>query len=74
MNVRDVIARTFEARGPRAAVTKPPGFAAQEWVLSVVRQAFDVGAVFRDSTSSLEGDMVWTYGNKPRITVGPRNM
>ncbi|RYX83817.1 hypothetical protein EON83_12780 [bacterium] len=31
-------------------------------------QAFDVGAVFRDSYSSLEGDMTWTYGNKPRIT------
>jgi len=30
---------------------------------------FAVGAVFRDSQSSLEGDMTWTYGKKPRITV-----
>lgn len=32
-------------------------------------EAFDVGAVFRDSQSSLEGDMTWTYGQKPRITA-----
>ncbi len=32
-------------------------------------EAFDVGAVFRDSQSSLEGDMTWTYGQKPRLTA-----
>jgi len=31
--------------------------------------AFDVGALFRQSQSSLEGDMTWTYGPKPRLTV-----
>lgn len=31
--------------------------------------AFDVGAVFRQSQSSLEGEMTWTYGPKPRLTV-----
>ncbi len=31
--------------------------------------AFDVGAVFRKSQSSREGDMTWTYGPKPRLTV-----
>ncbi|MBV9866255.1 MAG: hypothetical protein JO316_12955 [Abitibacteriaceae bacterium] len=30
---------------------------------------FDVGAVFRQSQSSLEGDMIYTYGKKPRLTV-----
>ncbi|RYX83818.1 hypothetical protein EON83_12785 [bacterium] len=28
---------------------------------------FDVGATFRASQSSIEGDMAWTYGKKPRI-------
>ncbi|MGB3652520.1 MAG: hypothetical protein WBA41_15055 [Rivularia sp. (in: cyanobacteria)] len=32
-------------------------------------QTFDVGAVFRKSVSSLEGEMNWTYGKKPQITV-----
>lgn len=30
---------------------------------------FDHGAVFRHCTSSLEGEMHWTYGLKPRIVV-----
>ena len=30
---------------------------------------FPPGALFRDSESSLEGDMTWTYGKKPRVTV-----
>ncbi len=30
-------------------------------------QTFDIGARFRQSRSSLEGSMVWTYGKKPRI-------
>ena len=30
---------------------------------------FDVGAVFRASQSSLEGDMTWTFGKKPRVTA-----
>jgi len=32
-------------------------------------RAFDVGSVFRDSTSSLDGDMTWTFGLKPRVTA-----
>ncbi len=32
-------------------------------------QAFDVNAAFRQSRSSLEGEMTWTYGPKPRVTV-----
>lgn len=30
---------------------------------------FDVGAVFRDSQSDLDGDMTWTYGLKPHLTA-----
>ncbi len=32
-------------------------------------ETFDAGAVFRDSQSSLESDMTWTYGKKPRLTA-----
>ncbi|MES2465290.1 MAG: glycoside hydrolase [Armatimonadota bacterium] len=32
-------------------------------------RTFDVGSVFRRSTSDLEGDMTYTYGKKPRVTV-----
>ena len=32
-------------------------------------QTFDVGAQFRQSRSDTEGEMTWTYGPKPRITV-----
>ncbi|MBV6623408.1 MAG: hypothetical protein KI793_10800 [Rivularia sp. (in: Bacteria)] len=39
------------------------------YYLKQLSQAFDVGAVFRKSISSLEGEMKWTYGKKPRITV-----
>lgn len=31
--------------------------------------AFGVGAILRQSLSSLEGDMTWTYGKKPRLTA-----
>ena len=33
-------------------------------------QTFDAGAVFRSAQSSLEGDMTWTYGRKPRLMAG----
>ena len=32
-------------------------------------RAFDVGATFRSCQSSLEGGMIWTYGQKPRLTA-----
>ena len=32
-------------------------------------QTFDVGAQFRQSFSDQEGEMLWTYGPKPRVTV-----
>ena len=34
---------------------------------AALSQAFDVGAAFRVSQSSLEGEMTYTYGKKPRI-------
>lgn len=48
-----------------------------EWYLPLLKyhyfkrlsETFDPGAVFRDSQSSLEGGMTWTYGRKPRLTV-----
>lgn len=39
------------------------------YYLEQLSQTFDVGAQFRSSSSSLEGDMDWTYGHKPMITV-----
>lgn len=39
------------------------------YYLKQLSRAFDVGAVLRHSTSSLEGDMAWTVGHKPKITV-----
>ncbi|MBE9004353.1 hypothetical protein IQ259_04730 [Fortiea sp. LEGE XX443] len=39
------------------------------YYLQQLAQTFDVGAVFRKSISSLEKDMTWTYGKKPRIVV-----
>ncbi len=35
----------------------------------LLSQTFDAGAVFRASASNLEGDMTYTFGKKPRITV-----
>lgn len=39
------------------------------WSYQYLSRAFDVGATFRASQSSLERDMVWTYGPKPRLTA-----
>jgi O-glycosyl hydrolase len=37
------------------------------FVYQQLANAFDVGARFRDSQSTLDGDMTWTYGKKPRV-------
>ncbi|HEX8465661.1 MAG TPA: hypothetical protein VF627_13670 [Abditibacterium sp.] len=37
------------------------------FIYQQLAQAFEVGAVFRDTQSSLDGDMTWTYGQKPRL-------
>jgi len=39
------------------------------YLKQLVGQTFDRGAVFRSATSLSEGDMVWTYGQKPSITA-----
>lgn len=39
------------------------------WTYKQLSDTFPVGSVFRHTKSSLEGDMVWTYGKKPRLTV-----
>ena len=50
---------------------------AGDWYLPLLKydyfrrlgRTFDPGASFRDCRSSLEGDMTWTYGRKPRLTA-----
>lgn len=39
------------------------------YYLRRLSQTFDAGAVFRLSQSSLEGDMTYTYGRKPRLNA-----
>ena len=39
------------------------------WTYQQLSDTFSVGSVFRHTKSSLEGDMVWTYGKKPRLTA-----
>ncbi len=39
------------------------------WYYQQLNQTFGVGAKFRDSQSSLDGDMTWTYGVKPHLTA-----
>lgn len=40
------------------------------WTYHQLSTAFDVGATFRYCTSSLDGEMVWTYGKKPHLSAG----
>ena len=39
------------------------------WYYQQLSQTFAVGAKFRHSQSSLDGDMTWTYGVKPHLTA-----
>ncbi len=39
------------------------------YVLKQLSETFDLGAAFRHSRSSLEGEMTYTYGKKPRLTA-----
>ncbi|BCM91780.1 hypothetical protein IAD21_03655 [Abditibacteriota bacterium] len=39
------------------------------WTYHQLSATFDVGATFRYCTSSLDGDMVWTYGKKPHLNA-----
>ncbi|MBA3704943.1 MAG: T9SS type A sorting domain-containing protein [Bacteroidetes bacterium] len=39
------------------------------YYIKQLSQTFDVGSVLRDATSSLEGDMLWTYGSRPQLTA-----
>ena len=39
------------------------------YYLRQLSRAFDVGAVFRHSLSSLDGEMTYTYGRKPRLNA-----
>ncbi len=68
----------FEVNDPRDNATRIIAYEADPFrakrfqKFATYRQlshAFDMGAVFRDSTSSEGGDMTWTYGKKPRLTA-----
>lgn len=52
----------------QAAPLRPVVFQKYFYYRQLAR-TFDVGAAFRQSQSSLEGEMTWTYGPKPRVTV-----
>jgi hypothetical protein len=68
----------FERPDPNDNVTRILAFTAQPLRVTTFHKyftyrqlvrAFDVGATFRDSQSSLDGDMAWTYGKKARVTA-----
>ncbi len=39
------------------------------WVFKQLREVFSDGVVLRDSTSSLDGDMLWSYNKRPHVCV-----
>ena len=68
----------FETDDPKDNATRIISYSAQPFKSTVYQKyytyqqltdTFDVGAIFRASQSSSEGDMTWTYGTKPRVTV-----
>ena len=73
----------FEAPDPKDNATRILSFTSAPLKTTVFQKyfyyqqlsnAFDIGALFRDSKSSLDGDMTWTYGKKPRvIAAGAQN-
>jgi O-glycosyl hydrolase len=52
-----------------AYTLQPPGMTifAKYFYYQQLAHAFDVGAIFRASQSSLEGGMTWSFGKKPRL-------
>jgi len=68
----DNVQRLIEFQPDRAADWYLPFL--KYYYLRRLSQTFDVGAIFRQSQSSLEGDMTYTYGKKPRLNAaGGRN-
>jgi O-glycosyl hydrolase len=65
---RDNATRIIAYNADRPAPLKPTVFQ-KYYTYRQLSGAFDVGATFRDSQSSLDGDMTWTYGQKPRLTA-----
>ncbi len=63
----DNVQRLIEWQPGRAADWYTPLL--KYYYLRRLSETFDVGAVFRHSASSLEGDMTYTYGRKPRLNA-----
>ena len=63
----DNVQRLIEFKPARAADWYLPFL--KYYYLRRLSQTFDVGTVFRQSQSSLEGDMPYTYGKKPRLNA-----
>ncbi len=66
----------FETDDPKDNATRIISYSAEPFKTTVYQKyytyqqladTFDVGAIFRASQSSSEGDMNWTYGLKPRV-------
>ena len=66
----------FETDDPKDNATRIISYSAEPFKTTVYQKyytyqqladTFDVGAIFRASQSSSEGDMTWTYGLKPRV-------
>ena len=68
----------FEAADPNDDATRILSYATAPFRLTTYRKfesyralsrAFPVGAIFRHLTSSLDGEMTYTYGRKPRLNA-----
>ncbi len=68
----------FEVPDPHDNATRILAYTPAPFALTVFQKyyyyrqlsgAFDVGAVFRHSVSSLDGDMTWTFGRKPHVNA-----
>ncbi|MBV9851251.1 MAG: hypothetical protein JO250_16395 [Armatimonadetes bacterium] len=63
----DNVQRLIEFQPQRSADWYAPLL--KYYYLRRLSETFDVGAVFRHSVSSLEGEMTYTYGRKPRLNA-----
>jgi hypothetical protein len=68
----------FEVPDPNDNATRILAYTPKPFVITMFQkyfyyrqlsEAFDIGAAFRRSQSSLDGDMTWTYGKKPHLSV-----
>ena len=69
----------FEVPDPRDNATRVLAYMPRPFAVTTFQKyfyyrqlsrTFAVGAVFRHSQSTLDGDMTWTYGKKPHLSAG----